>query len=122
MEVKTDFDPGTIEKLLDRIERDMDELRAAIPEEFALWQSDDMRRKKPRTKTIETEKPTSNFVRSSTYIMPTSRYRVKKRRRVIRKLRKAAPERIRQSDRPVLRQELLVDFNTRFVRLLHGAF
>jgi hypothetical protein len=122
MEITTNFDPGVILRHLDRIERDMDELRAAVPEEFANWQSDDMNRKKPRTKTIETEKPTSNFVRSSTYIMPTSRYRVKKRRRVIRKLRKAAPERIRQSNRPVLRTELLVDFNERFVRLLHGAF
>jgi hypothetical protein len=122
MEITTNFDSGAIEKHLDKIEREMEELRAAIPVEFAEWQSDDMNRQKPRTKTIETEKPTSNFVRSSTFIMPTSRYRVKKRRKVIRRLRKKAPERIRQSNRPVLRAELLVDFNERFVRLLHGAF
>lgn len=122
MEITTNFDPGVVEKHLDRIERDMEELRAAIPVEFAEWQSDDMNRKAPRTKTIETEKPTSNFVRSSTFIMPTSRYRVKLRRRVIRKLRKRAPERIIKSNRPILRPELLVDFNERFVRLLHSAF
>ena len=92
MEITTSFDPGVVERLLDRIERDMDELRAAVPVQFAEWQSDDMGRKKPRTKTIESEKPTSNFVRSSTFIMPTSRYRVKLRRRAIRKLRKRAPE------------------------------
>lgn len=100
----------------------MDELRAAVPVQFAEWQSDDMNRKKPRTKTIETEKPTSNFVRSSTYILPTSRYRVKLRRRAIRRLRKRAPEMIKQSNQPVLRQELILDFRQRFTQLLHGAF
>lgn len=122
MEIKADFDPGAIEKHLDKIEREMEELRAELPVAFADWQSDDMGRQKPRTKTIDVEKPTSNFVRASTFIMPTSRYRVKLRRRAIRKLRKTAPERIRQSNRPVLRPELLVDFHQRFIRLLHGAF
>jgi hypothetical protein len=122
MEITTNFDPGAIERHLDKIEREMEELRAAVPVEFAEWQSDDMNRKKPRTKTIETEKPTSNFVRSSTYILPTSRFRVKLRRRAIRKLRKRAPEMIKQSNRPVLRQELILDFHQRFTQLLHGAF
>ena len=123
MEITTDFDPGVVERLLDRLERDMDELRAAVPVQFAEWQSDDLNRKKPRTKTIETEKPTSNFVRSSTYILPTSRYRVKLRRRAIRRLKKAGQhQQIVKSNRPILRTELLLDFNERFVRLLHSAF
>jgi hypothetical protein len=122
MEITTNFDPGVVLRHLDSIEREMEELRAQVPEEFAEWQSDDMNRKKPRTKTIETEKPTSNFVRSSTYITPTSRYRVKRRRRVIRRLRKTAPERIIRSDRPILRADLIRDFQQRFIRLLHSAF
>jgi hypothetical protein len=101
----------------------MEELRAAIPVEFADWQNDDMNRKRAQTKTIDVERPTSNFTRASTFINPTSRFRVKKRRRAIRKLKKAAQhERIRKSNRPVLRASLLVDFKERFRNLLDKAF
>jgi hypothetical protein len=123
VEIKADFDPGGVGKLLDRIERQMDELRAEIPEQFADWQNDDMNRKRAQTKTIENEKPTSNFVRSSTFIMPTSRFRVKKRRRAIRKLKRTGQhERIKVSNRPVLRASLIEDFKLRFRELLDRAF
>jgi hypothetical protein len=123
MEITTNFDPHPIEKHLDRIEREMEELRAEIPLEFADWQNSDMNRKRAQTKTIETEKPTSNFIRSSTFILPTSRFRVKLRRRLIRRLKKTGQhERIRVSTRPVLRERLLVDFKERFRSLLDRAF
>jgi hypothetical protein len=122
MQIKADFDASAIEQHLDQIERQAEELRAAIPVELADWQSDDMNRKKARTKTIDVEKPTTNFTRASTWIMPTSRYRVKLRRRVIRKLRKKAPERIVRSNRPVLRAELIKDFKDRFTTLLDRSF
>jgi hypothetical protein len=123
MEITTNFDPHPIEKHLDRIEREMEELRAEIPLEFADWQNSDMNRKRAQTKTIETEKPTSNFIRSSTFILPTSRFRVKLRRRLIRRLKKTGQhERIRVSIRPVLRERLLVDFKERFRSLLDRAF
>jgi hypothetical protein len=123
MEITSNFDPHPIERHLDRIERQMEELRAEIPLEFADWQNSDMGRKRAQTKTIETERPTSNFVRSSTFIMPTSRYRVKLRRRLIRRLKKTGQhERIRTSNRPVLRASLLVDFKDRFRNLLDRAF
>jgi hypothetical protein len=123
MEITADFDPGAIERHLDKIEREMEELRAELPVAFADWQSDDMNRAKPRTKTLDVERPTSNFVRASTFIMPTSRYRVKKRRRVIRRLKKTGQhERVVKSNRPILRADLIRDFQERFIRLLHGAF
>jgi hypothetical protein len=122
MQFTSSFDPGQIMRHLDTIERHAEELRAAIPVEFADWQDSDMGRQKPRTKTIDVERPTANFTRASTYIQPTSRYRVKKRRRVIRRLRKKAPERIVKSTRPILRQELIEDFHQRFRNLLDRAF
>jgi hypothetical protein len=123
MEITANFDPHPIEKHLDRIERQMEELRAEIPLEFADWQNSDMNRKRAQTKTIETEKPTSNFIRASTFILPTSRFRVKLRRRLIRRLKKTGQhERIRVSIRPVLRERLLVDFKERFRSLLDRAF
>ena len=123
MDIATNFDPHPIEKHLDRIERQMEELRAEIPLEFADWQNSDMNRKRAQTKTIETEKPTSNFIRASTFILPTSRFRVKLRRRLIRRLKKTGQhERIRVSTRPVLRERLLVDFKERFRSLLDRAF
>jgi hypothetical protein len=123
VEIKADFDTGVIERHLDAIERQMEELRAEVPVEFAAWQNDDLNRKQASTKTIETEKPTSNFVRSSTFIMPTSRYRVKLRRRVIRRLKKTGQhERIRTTNRPVLRATLILSFKDRFRNLLDRAF
>ena len=122
MEITTDFDPGVVERLLDRLERDMDELRAAVPVQFAEWQSDDMNRKKPRTKTIETEKPTSAILSRR---RPTScRLALPGEASSPRhpQLRKRAPEMIKQSNQPVLRQELILDFRQRFTQLLHGAF
>ena len=75
------------------------------------------------TKTIDVERPTANFTRASTFIMPTSRYRVKKRRRIIRRLKKAGQhERIVQSNRPILRADLIRQFKERFVALLDNAF
>lgn len=123
MEITTNFDPHPIERHLDRIERQAEELRAAIPVEFADWQNNDMGRKQAQTRTIDVERPASAFTRASTFINPTSRFRVKKRRRAIRKLKKAGQhERIRTSNRPVLRASLLVDFKERFRTLLDGAF
>jgi hypothetical protein len=123
MEIKADFDPGSVLRLLDKIERQAEELRAELPVEFAAWQNDDMNRKRAQTKTIDVERPTANFTRASTFINPTSRFRVKKRRRAIRKLKKAGQhERIRKSNRPVLRASLLVDFKERFRNLLDRAF
>jgi hypothetical protein len=122
MEIKADWDPGAILKHLDRIERQTEELRAALPVEFAAWQNDDMNRKQAQTKTIDVEKPTINFTRASTFILPTSRFRFKRRRRIVRRLKKTAPEYIRPSTRPVLRRELLIKFKQRFKALLDGAY
>lgn len=123
MEITADFDPGAIERHLDQIERRMEELRAALPVEFADWQNNDMNRKQAQTKTIDVERPTANFTRASTFIMPTSRYRVKLRRRVIRKLKKTGQhQQIVKSNRPVLRERLLVSFKDRFRNLLDRAF
>ena len=122
MEITADFDPGAIEKHLARIERQMEELRAALPVELANWQEDDLNRKYAVTRTIDVEKPTVNFTRAGTTINPTSRKRLRLRRRKIRKLRKTAPHRIVKSNRPVLRPELLTDFKERFRNLLDGAF
>jgi hypothetical protein len=123
MEITTNFDPHPIEKHLDRIERQMEELRAEVPVEFADWQNSDMGRKRAQTKTIDVERPTANFTRASTFINPTSRFRVKKRRRLIRRLKKTGQhQRIIRSNRPVLRSMLLVTFKERFRNLLDRAF
>jgi hypothetical protein len=123
MEISANFDPGAIERHLDKIEREMEELRAALPVEFADWQENDMNRKKAQTRTLDVERPTSNFTRASTFIMPTSRVRVKKRRRVIRRLKRAGQhERIIRSNRPVLRRELIERFHARFRDLLDRSF
>ena len=108
MEITADFDPGAIEKHLARIERQAEELRAALPVELANWQNDDLNRKHATTKTIDVEKPTVNFTRAATTINPTSRYRIKLRRRKLRRLKKSGQaHRIVRSNRPVLRPELL---------------
>jgi hypothetical protein len=123
VEIKADFDPGTVMRLLDDIERKTEELRAELPLEFAAWQNDDMNRKQAQTRTLDVERPSGNFTRASTFINPTSRYRVKKRRRVIRKLKKTGQqESIRTSSRPVLRASLIEDFKQRFRELLDRAF
>jgi hypothetical protein len=123
MELKVDFDPGPVLRHLDEIERQAEELRAAIPVEFADWQEQDMNRQRAQSRTIDNERPTGNFVRSSTVIWPTSRRRVKRRRRAIRKLKKAGQhERIVVSTRPVLRPMLLARFKDRFRNLLDRSF
>jgi hypothetical protein len=118
-----DFDVSAIEKHLARIERQAEELRAALPVEMADWQNEDLNRKHATTKTIDVEKPTVNFTRAATTVNPTSRKRMKRRRRVIRKLKKKGQhERIVRSNRPTLRPSLLADFKDRFRTLLDGAF
>jgi len=106
MEITADFDPSAVLRHLDAIERQAEELRAALPVEFADWQSEDMGRK-----------------RVLTVIWPTSRYRVKRRRRVVRRLRKAGQhERVIVSRRPPLRRELIERFKARFIALLDRSF
>jgi hypothetical protein len=123
MEITANFDPGVILKHLDRIERQAEELRAALPVEMALWQNEDLNRKHATTRTIDVEKPSVNFTRAATTVNPTSKFRIKRRRRLIRRLKKAGQhERIVRSNRPVLRASLLVDFKNRFRTLLDGAF
>jgi hypothetical protein len=123
MEIKAEFDPGVILKHLDKIERQAEELRAALPVELAEWQNSDLNRKHATTRTIDVEKPSVNFTRAATTVNPTSKYRIKKRRRLIRRLKKGGQhERIRRSNRPVLRASLLVDFKERFRALLDEAF
>jgi hypothetical protein len=123
MEIKAEFDPGVILKHLDKIERQAEELRAALPVEMAEWQNQDLNRKHATTRTIDVERPTVNFTRAATTVNPTSRIRMKKRRRLVRRLKKGGQhERIRRSNRPVLRASLLVDFKERFRTLLDQAF
>jgi hypothetical protein len=123
MEIKADFDPGVILKHLDRIERQAEELRAALPVEMASWQNDDLNRKHATTKTIDVEKPTVNFTRAATTVNPTSRIRMKKRRRLVRRLKKGnQAHRIVRSNRPVLRASVMTDFKERFRTLLDQAF
>jgi hypothetical protein len=123
VEIVTNFDGNPILKHLDRIERDVEELRAALPVELAEWQEDDLNRRWATTKTIDVERPTANFTRAATTVNPTSRYRIKKRRRIIRRLKKSGQaHQITRSNRPVLRAALLKDFHERFIRLLHSAF
>jgi hypothetical protein len=123
MEIVTNWSPGKILDHLDRIERDTEELRAALPEELAQWQEDDLNRKWVTTKTIDVERPTANFTRAATTVNPTSRYRIKKRRRLLRRLKKGGQAHlIVKSNRPILRRELLDKFHARFIQLLHGAF
>lgn len=123
LEITANFDPGHVLKLLDRIERQAEELRAALPVELAEWQEDDLNRKFATTKTIDVEKPTANFTRAATTVNPTSRYRIKKRRRIIRKLKKTGQhERIARSNRPTLQPARLAEFKQRFRNLLDGAF
>lgn len=123
MEITANFDPGAIEKHLARIERQAEELRAALPVEMANWQNDDLNRKHATTRTIDVEKPSVNFTRAATTVNPTSKIRIKRRRRLIRRIKRAGQhERIRRSNRPVLRPELLTDFHQRFRELLDQAF
>jgi hypothetical protein len=123
VEIKADFDPGVILKHLDKIERQAEELRAALPVEMADWQNQDLNRKHATTRTIDVEKPSVNFTRAATTVNPTSKVRIKRRRRLIRRIKKAGQhERIRRSNRPVLRASLLVDFKDRFRTLLDEAF
>jgi hypothetical protein len=123
MEITADFDPSAVLRHLDAIERQAEELRAALPVEFADWQSEDMGRKRVLTRTIDAERPTANFTRAATVIWPTSRYRVKRRRRVVRRLRKAGQhERVIVSRRPPLRRELIERFKARFIALLDRSF
>lgn len=123
MEITANFDPGAIEKHLARIERQAEELRAALPVEMANWQNDDLNRKHATTRTIDVEKPSVNFTRAATTVNPTSKIRIKRRRRLIRRIKRAGQhERIRRSNRPVLRATLLVDFKDRFRTLLDEAF
>jgi hypothetical protein len=123
MEFSANFDPGVILRHLDRIERQAEELRAALPVEMANWQNDDLNRKHATTRTIDVEKPSVNFTRAATTVNPTSKARIKRRRRLIRRIKKAGQhERIRRSNRPVLRASLLVDFKERFRTLLDQAF
>ena len=123
MEIKADFDPGVILKHLDRIERQAEELRAALPVEMADWQNQDLNRKHATTRTIDVEKPSVNFTRAATTVNPTSRIRMKKRRRLVRRIKKAGQHhRLVRSNRPVLRASLMTDFKGRFRALLDGAF
>jgi hypothetical protein len=109
----------TIFRKLDIIEQQTEELRAALPVEFADWQEQDMRRRRAVTRTIDVERPAANFTRAGTVIHPTSRRRVQMRRRAIRKLKKAGQHaRIVVSKRPTLRPALVRRFQDRFVNLL----
>jgi hypothetical protein len=109
----------TIFRKLDIIEQQTEELRAALPVEFADWQEQDMRRRRAVTRTIDVERPAANFTRAGTVIHPTSRRRVQMRRRAIRKLKKAGQHaRIIVSKRPTLRPALVRRFQDRFVTLL----
>ena len=109
----------TIFRKLDTIEQQTEELRAALPVEFADWQEQDMRRRRAVTRTIDVERPAANFTRAGTVIHPTSRRRVQMRRRAIRKLKKAGQHaRIIVSKRPTLRPALVRRFQDRFVTLL----
>lgn len=109
----------TIFRKLDTIEQQTEELRAALPVEFANWQEQDMRRQRATTRTIDVERPAANFTRAGTVIHPTSRRRVQMRRRAIRKLKKAGQHvRIVASKRPTLRPALVRRFQDRFVSLL----
>jgi len=109
----------TIFRKLDTIEQQTEELRAALPVEFADWQEQDMRRRRAVTRTIDVERPAANFTRAGTVIHPTSRRRVQMRRRAIRKLKKAGQHaRIIVSKRPTLRPALVRRFQDRFVNLL----
>lgn len=123
MEITADFDPSAILRHLDTIERQAEELRAALPHEFTEWQEQDMGRRRATSRRIDVERPTANFTRAATVIWPTSRYRVKTRRRVLRRLRKAGQHhRIVLSSRPVLRPALLDRFKDRFRSLLDRSF
>ena len=109
----------TIFRKLDTIAQQTEELRAALPVEFADWQEQDMRRQRATTRTIDVERPAANFTRAGTVIHPTSRRRVQMRRRAIRKLKKAGQHaRIIVSKRPTLRPALVRRFQDRFVTLL----
>jgi hypothetical protein len=123
MEITANFDPGVILKHLDKIERQAEELRAALPVEMADWQNQDLNRKHATTRTIDVEKPTVNFTRAATTVNPTSRIRMKKRRRLVRRIKKAGQHhRLVRSNRPVLRASLMTDFKERFRALLDQAF
>jgi hypothetical protein len=123
MEIKASFDPGDVMRLLDDIERKTEELRGSISTEMADWQEQDMNRKQAISRAIVVERPSGNFTRAGAVIWPTSRRRVKLRRRKIRRLKKAGQhERIIQRTKPVLRPHLLVRFKDRFRNLLDRAY
>jgi hypothetical protein len=123
MEITANFDPGVVMRLLDEIERKTEELRGAIPVEMADWQEQDMGRKQAISRAIDVERPSGNFTRAGAVIWPTSRRRVKLRRRKIRRLKKAGQhERIVQRTKPVLRPMLLDRFKNPFRDLLDRAY
>jgi hypothetical protein len=122
MELKLDFDPSVVSRNLDRIVRQVDRLREDLPVEFDAWQTEDMNRKRAISRTLRVERATSNFTRASTTVLPTSRWRVKKRRRLIRRRKKLGMEVATGTGRPVLRASLVARFRERFSELLSRTF
>jgi hypothetical protein len=122
MELQVDFDPGIVTRNLDRIVRQVDRLREDIPVEFDAWQTEDMNRKRAISRTLRVERATSNFTRASTTVLPTSRWRVKKRRRLVRRRRKQGIEAPTGTNRPVLRGALVERFRQRYSELISRIF
>ena len=119
------FELDGVFRKLEEIERQMQEFRAEIPLEFDRWQTEDMNRKNVSTQVFTTIGRSGwNFGRASTTVLPTSRYRVKKRRGLVRKRLKAGmvAQRPIVSRRPILRAELIDRFHERFRNLLDRAF
>ena len=119
------FELDGVFRKLEEIERQMQEFRAEIPLEFDRWQTEDMNRKNVSTQVFATIGRSGwNFGRASTTVLPTSRYRVKKRRGLVRKRLKAGmvAQRPMVSRRPILRAELIERFHVRFRNLLDRAF
>jgi hypothetical protein len=121
IEITPDFDPEAVLRNLDKVQRQTESLRAALPEEMDAWQEQDMKRRRANTRIRTNVRPTSNFVLASTTILPTSRWRFKKRRRLIRKRKRTGLATMRSS-RPVLRPTLLQLFKQRFSDLLDRSF
>jgi hypothetical protein len=124
VEITADLDFSALLRHLDAIERQTEELRAALPVEFADWQEHDMNRRFASTRSLDIERPASNFTRASTVVWPTSRRRVKARSRLVRRRRKKGvqPERVMLSRRPALRRQLIERFHARFRDLLDRSF
>jgi hypothetical protein len=123
MEITADFDPGAAARHLERIERQMEDLRAQLPLEFAEWQTADMRRKRASVKQLNLSRGKSHLTRAATTVLPTSYYRFNKRRLAARRRKKRGVEASHiGSNRPVLRQVLIDRFHERFDALLDRAF